>query len=125
VTYFTDEDAPFLKTCVHLTAISFSKASGRGVLTPSYCLRFFRIANVILQSGSAVPDWILKLPKPSKMKRREMGKVKRPDAVNTARKVGRADAIKRRCVLRISSGCEWLCDSRGRNRGSTAIRSFC
>ena len=56
------------------------------------------IANVILQSGSTVPDWILKLPKPSKMKRREMGKVKRADAVNAARRIGRQDAIKKRCV---------------------------
>lgn len=55
-----------------------------------------RIANVILQSGSSVPDWILKLPKPSKLKRRQMGKVKRPDAVNPARFVGRRDAIKKR-----------------------------
>ncbi|KAI0809269.1 P-loop containing nucleoside triphosphate hydrolase protein [Irpex lacteus] len=71
VTYFTDQDAPFLKT----------------------------IANVILQSGSTVPDWVLKLPKPSKMKRREMGKVKRADAVNSARRVGRADAIKKRDMI--------------------------
>ncbi|GJE87883.1 DEAD/DEAH box helicase [Phanerochaete sordida] len=72
VTYFTDEDAPFLKT----------------------------IANVILQSGSTVPDWILKLPKPSKMKRREMGKVKRADAVNAARRIGRQDAIKKRDMIK-------------------------
>ncbi|KAH6916780.1 P-loop containing nucleoside triphosphate hydrolase protein [Coprinopsis sp. MPI-PUGE-AT-0042] len=71
VTFFTDEDAPFLKT----------------------------IANVILQSGSQVPEWILKLPKPSKMKRRLMGKVKRPDTVNNARKVGRREAIKKRDMV--------------------------
>ncbi|EKM60713.1 uncharacterized protein PHACADRAFT_110354 [Phanerochaete carnosa HHB-10118-sp] len=74
VTYFTDEDAPFLKT----------------------------IANVILQSGSTVPEWILKLPKPSKMKRREMGKVKRADAVNSARRIGRQEAIKKRCMVKAS-----------------------
>ncbi|PPR00254.1 hypothetical protein CVT24_005002 [Panaeolus cyanescens] len=68
VTFFTDEDGPYLKS----------------------------IANVILQSGFTVPDWILKLPKPSKMKRRQMGKIKRPDVVNFARKIGRADAIKKR-----------------------------
>lgn len=55
-----------------------------------------RIANVLLQSGSAVPGWILKLPKPSKMKRREMGKIKRAEAVNNARRIGRSDAIKKR-----------------------------
>ncbi|OBZ79814.1 DEAD-box ATP-dependent RNA helicase 57 [Grifola frondosa] len=71
VTYFTDADGPFLKT----------------------------IANVLLQSGSPVPEWILKLPKPSKMKRREMGKVKRAEAVNDARRVGRSDAIKKRDMI--------------------------
>ncbi|KAI0761689.1 P-loop containing nucleoside triphosphate hydrolase protein [Trametes elegans] len=71
ITYFTDQDAPFLKT----------------------------IANVLLQSGSTVPEWILKLPKPSKMKRKQMGKVKRAEAVNNARRIGRHDAIKKRRVL--------------------------
>lgn len=71
VTYFTDEDAPFLKA----------------------------IANVLLQSGSSVPEWILKLPKPSKMKRKQMGKVKRADTVNDARKIGRSDAIKKREMI--------------------------
>lgn len=68
VTFFTDEDGPYLKT----------------------------IANVILQSGFTVPDWILKLPKPSKMKRKLMGKVQRPDTVNPARKIGRREAVKKR-----------------------------
>ncbi|OJA11435.1 hypothetical protein AZE42_04586 [Rhizopogon vesiculosus] len=71
VTYFTDDDAPFLKA----------------------------IANVLLQSGSSVPEWILKLPKPSKIKRRQMGKVKRADTVNAARKIGRSDAIKKRDMI--------------------------
>jgi len=71
VTYFTNEDAPYLKS----------------------------IANVILQSGSTVPEWILKLPKPSKLKRKQMGKVKRSDAVNSARNIGRGDAIKRREMI--------------------------
>lgn len=71
VTYFTDEDAPFLKS----------------------------IANVLLQSGSPVQEWILKLPKPSKIKRRSMGKVKRPELINTARKVGRRDAIKKKDMI--------------------------
>lgn len=53
---------------------------------------------MLLQSGSPVPEWILKLPKPSKMKRRQMGKVKRADTVNAARKIGRSDAIKKRSV---------------------------
>jgi hypothetical protein len=45
-----------------------------------------------------VPDWILKLPKPSKLKRRQMGKVKRAEYVTPDARVGRADAIKKRCV---------------------------
>lgn len=70
-----------------------------------------RIANVILQSGFTVPDWILKLPKPSKMKRKQMGKIKRPELVNPARKVGRRDAIKKRYVgyLIIYVGCSSVC----------------
>ncbi|KAJ7102415.1 P-loop containing nucleoside triphosphate hydrolase protein [Mycena belliarum] len=71
VTYFTDDDAPYLKA----------------------------IANVLLQSGSTVSDWILKLPKPSKLKRRQMGKVARPEIVNPARKIGRSDAIKKRDMI--------------------------
>ncbi|KAL0950684.1 hypothetical protein HGRIS_007463 [Hohenbuehelia grisea] len=71
VTYFTDDDAPFLKP----------------------------IANVLLQSGSTVPEWILKLPKPSKMKRKAMGKVKRDEIVNSARKIGRNDAVKKRDMI--------------------------
>ncbi|KAF8213622.1 P-loop containing nucleoside triphosphate hydrolase protein [Mycena galopus ATCC 62051] len=60
VTYFTDDDAPFLK---------------------------------------AIANWILKLPKPSKLKRRQMGKVKRAEIVNPARKIGRSDAIKKRDMI--------------------------
>jgi hypothetical protein len=59
-----------------------------------------RIANVLAQSGSIVPDWILKLPKPSKLKRRQMGKTKRDDIVTFAGRVGRAEAIRKRYVLR-------------------------
>ncbi|KAI6153280.1 P-loop containing nucleoside triphosphate hydrolase protein [Pisolithus tinctorius] len=68
VTYFTDADAPYLKS----------------------------IANVLLQSGSSVPEWILKLPKPSRLKKKQMGRVKRAETVNPARKIGRRDAIKKR-----------------------------
>ncbi|KAF5312427.1 hypothetical protein D9619_003068 [Psilocybe cf. subviscida] len=71
VTFFTDDDAPYLKM----------------------------IANVILQSGFTVPEWIAKLPKPSKMKRRQMGKTKRPDIVNPSRHVGRRDSVKRRDMV--------------------------
>jgi ATP-dependent RNA helicase DDX52/ROK1 len=57
-----------------------------------------RIANVLLQSGSTVPEWILKLPKPSKMKRRQMGKVKRGEEVSSVVKIGRSQAQKKRYV---------------------------
>jgi ATP-dependent RNA helicase DDX52/ROK1 len=43
-----------------------------------------------------VPEWMTKLPKPSKLQRREMGKVKREQQVNPARKVGQVDALKKR-----------------------------
>ncbi|EJD55245.1 P-loop containing nucleoside triphosphate hydrolase protein [Auricularia subglabra TFB-10046 SS5] len=71
ITYFTDADAPYLKS----------------------------IANVLLQSGSPVPDWIIKLPKPSKMKRRMMGKVKRGDDVNSAARITKGDTKKRREMI--------------------------
>lgn len=58
-----------------------------------------RIANVLLQSGSQVPDWILKLPKPSKTTRRSMGRIKHLEFVNPARKIGRKDAIRKRFLL--------------------------
>ncbi|KAJ3480162.1 hypothetical protein NLI96_g8549 [Meripilus lineatus] len=70
-TFFTNDDGPFLKM----------------------------IANVILQSGSSVPDWITKLPKPSKMKRRAMGKVKRADVVTNAHRIGKGDAVKKREMI--------------------------
>ena len=56
----------------------------------------FMIANVLLQSGSSVPEWITKLPKPSKMKRRQMGKVKRGEDVTNVVKIGRRQAQKKR-----------------------------
>ncbi|KAI6045149.1 P-loop containing nucleoside triphosphate hydrolase protein [Pisolithus marmoratus] len=74
VTYFTDTDAPYLKS----------------------------IANVLLQSGSSVPEWIIKLPKPSRLKKKQMGRVKRAEIVNPARKIGRRDAIKKRDMITAS-----------------------
>jgi ATP-dependent RNA helicase DDX52/ROK1 len=52
-----------------------------------------------MQSGQTVPDWIVKLPKPSKMKRKAMGKVQRPETVNKARNIGRQDTLKKRYAL--------------------------
>jgi hypothetical protein len=54
------------------------------------------IANVIMQSGSTVPEWVSKLPKPSKIKRRLMGRAVKCE-VNSAVKIGKAQAIKKRC----------------------------
>jgi ATP-dependent RNA helicase DDX52/ROK1 len=51
---------------------------------------------VLLQSGSSVPEWMLKLPKPSKLNRRKMGKVKRGNEVDTSGRIGKADAIRKR-----------------------------
>jgi ATP-dependent RNA helicase DDX52/ROK1 len=39
---------------------------------------------------------MLKLPKPSKLKKRQMGRVKRGDDVDTSGRIGRADAIRKR-----------------------------
>ncbi|EJD04257.1 P-loop containing nucleoside triphosphate hydrolase protein [Fomitiporia mediterranea MF3/22] len=74
ITYFTNEDAPFLKP----------------------------IANVLLQSGSTVPEWMLKLPKPSRMKRRDMGKIERGDAVTKSDRIGRMIAVKKRELIEVS-----------------------
>ena len=54
------------------------------------------IANVLLQSGSTVPEWISKLPKPSKMKRKLMGKVERGETVTKDGRIGRNEAVKKR-----------------------------
>ncbi|KAI0320980.1 P-loop containing nucleoside triphosphate hydrolase protein [Amylostereum chailletii] len=89
VTYFTDEDAPYLKS----------------------------IANVLLQSGSTVPEWILKLPKPSKIKRKQMGKVKRAEAVNPARSIGRNEAIKKRDMIAGSKRRQAKVDRRHKQDG--------
>ena len=94
VTMFTDDDAPYLKMCVSI--MSLSSSNGQPL---------FRIANVILQSGSTVPDWMLKLPKPSKMKRKQMGKVNRPDKVNPARNRFCRDAVKKQCVFFTNFHC--------------------
>ncbi|EIN13475.1 P-loop containing nucleoside triphosphate hydrolase protein [Punctularia strigosozonata HHB-11173 SS5] len=72
VTYFTNEDAPYLKS----------------------------IANVLLQSGQPVPEWISSLPKPSKMKRKLMGKVKRAEEVDVKGTiVGKREAKKKREMI--------------------------
>lgn len=71
ITYFTNADAPFLKS----------------------------ISNVLLQSGSPVPEWITKLPKPSKMKRRQMGKVQRGDRVSKGDRIGRSQALRKRDMI--------------------------
>jgi hypothetical protein len=57
-----------------------------------------RIVNVIMQSGQSVPDWMARLPKPGKEKKKEMGKAQRAKAsVGTkGENVGRAQALKKK-----------------------------
>ncbi|CAG7846001.1 ATP-dependent RNA helicase ROK1 [Serendipita indica DSM 11827] len=73
ITYFTDEDAPYLKS----------------------------IANVLLQSGQSVPDWMIKLPKPSKMKRKQMGRAQReqPSVGFKGENVGRSLALRKKDMI--------------------------
>lgn len=52
-----------------------------------------------------MPEWILKLPKPSKLKKKQMGKVKRADTVNAARKIGRNDAISVEVIFSHAGKC--------------------
>ena len=87
-TYFTDEDAPFLKPYVPFPPKLHDTL-----------IWIVSIANVILQSGSTVPEWISKLPKPSKMKRRAMGKVRRGDGVTKDEIIGKREALKKRYVI--------------------------
>ncbi|CAE6392846.1 unnamed protein product [Rhizoctonia solani] len=77
VTYFTDADAPYLKM----------------------------IANVLKSSNNPVPEWMLKLPKPSKMKRRALKRkpvVRKDVGVVAGRTVGKGDAIRRREMIAAS-----------------------
>lgn len=68
---------------------------------PTHLPRYFpsRIANVISASGQPVPAWILALPKPSKLKRRQLKKApveRKSVGVVAGRGVGKGDAVKRR-----------------------------
>ena len=92
ITYFTDEDAPFLKSCVVF-------CSSGGSVTEETDLH--RIANVIMQSGQSVPDWMVRLPKPGKKKKKDMGKAQRARASVGLKgeNVGRAQALKKRYVI--------------------------
>jgi len=76
ITYFTDEDAPFLKS----------------------------IANVVMQSGHSVPDWMAKLPKPGKKKKKDMGKAQRTKASvgPKGENVGRAQALRKKEMIAAS-----------------------
>ncbi|KAG8717061.1 RNA-dependent ATPase rok1 [Ceratobasidium sp. 395] len=77
ITYFTNADAPYLKM----------------------------IANVLKSSNNPVPEWMLKLPKPSKLKRRALKRkpVERKDVgVVAGRAVGKGDAIRRREMIAAS-----------------------
>ncbi len=48
-----------------------------------------------------MPEWILKLPKPSKMKRKKMGKVSRDDTVTKDGRIGRNQARRQKSVLSV------------------------
>ncbi|KAG8748637.1 RNA-dependent ATPase rok1 [Ceratobasidium sp. 414] len=77
ITYFTNADAPYLKM----------------------------VANVLKASGNPVPEWMLKLPKPSKLKKRALRRkpVERKDVgVVAGRVVGKGDAIRRREMIAAS-----------------------
>lgn len=60
-----------------------------------------RIANVLLQSGQTVPEWMIKLQKPSRLKRKQMGKAQHKDTTvgHKGENVGRSLAIKKKCVM--------------------------
>ena len=51
-----------------------------------------------MQSGQSVPDWMVKLPKPGKKKKKAMGKAQHAKASvgPKGENVGRAQALKKR-----------------------------
>lgn len=58
-----------------------------------------RIANVLKQSGSSIPEWMLALPKPSKMKRRALKKKpleRKSVGVIAGRGIGKGEAVRKR-----------------------------
>lgn len=54
-----------------------------------------------MQSGQSVPDWMAKLPKPGKKKKKDMGKAQRTKASVGLKgeNVGRAQVLKKRCAI--------------------------
>jgi ATP-dependent RNA helicase rok1 len=78
ITYFTKDDAPYLKSVV----------------------------NVMRQSGCDVPEWMLKLPKPSKMLKKQLRKkpVQRKDvrAASGSTSFGRRLANRQRDMVQAS-----------------------
>ena len=54
-----------------------------------------------MQSGQSVPDWMVKLPKPGKKKKKDMGKAQRARASVGLKgeNVGRAQALKKRYAI--------------------------
>ncbi|KAL5635919.1 hypothetical protein ACGC1H_004651 [Rhizoctonia solani] len=88
VTYFTNADAPYLKM----------------------------IANVLKASNNPVPEWMLKLPKPSKMKRRALKHkpvVRKDVGVVAGRAIGKSDAIRRREMIAASKRRKMVGDKSG------------
>ncbi|CAE6435664.1 unnamed protein product [Rhizoctonia solani] len=88
VTYFTNADAPYLKM----------------------------IANVLKASNNPVPEWMLKLPKPSKMKRRALKRkpvVRKDVGVVAGRAIGKSDAIRRREMIAASKRRKMVGDKSG------------
>ena len=53
-----------------------------------------------MQSGQSVPDWMAKLPKPGKKKKKDMGKGQhsKPSVGPKGENVGRAQALKKKYV---------------------------
>ncbi|CUA72477.1 ATP-dependent RNA helicase ROK1 [Debaryomyces hansenii CBS767] [Rhizoctonia solani] len=88
VTYFTNADAPYLKM----------------------------IANVLKASNNPVPEWMLKLSKPSKMKRRALKRkpvVRKDVGVVAGRAIGKGDAIRRKDMIAASKRRKMAGDKSG------------
>ena len=97
ITYFTNDDAPYLKSYVLLHINLFV------IPLNAICTCLQSIANVVSASGWPIPKWITDLPKPSRLKKKLLRRApverKRVSTVS-GRNVVRREAIKKREMIK-------------------------
>ncbi|KAG8921593.1 RNA-dependent ATPase rok1 [Tulasnella sp. 418] len=99
-TYFTDADAPFVKAIANVINQSNIQQTAFSASKPDIAME-----DAIQPPTSTIPEWMLKLPKPSKMKKRQLLKkpVERKSVgVVAGRNVGKKEAIRKRQMIEAS-----------------------